>query len=261
MDYFMSDIHGFYDELLYNMHILKNRNFFKNEKDRLIFMGDYIDKGPDSYKVLDFIFKLQKKYGNSKIVVLKGDYENDFLEFLKAENAAIYFDEDIKEAEVLKTFVEESVINAFEKVVSDKDDIIYAGWYRNYILKNHGELVKWLEEIPLYYENEHQICVHAGINEDTENKWKEETDNYLFLYKYPPEIGFFYKDIISGHNPAIYFKENVGGADVFFDGKSHYYIDGDVVNSGQISLVAFDETDKKYYKIKKDGSNICLNKY
>jgi len=105
MDYFMSDIHGFYDELLYNMHILKNRNFFKNEKDRLIFMGDYIDKGPDSYKVLDFIFKLQKKYGNSKIVVLKGDYENDFLEFLKAENAAIYFDEDIKEAEVLKTFV------------------------------------------------------------------------------------------------------------------------------------------------------------
>lgn len=48
-------------------------------KDKLIFLGDYIDRHVDSHKVLDFLIELEKKY-EDQVVFLMGNHELMVLE-------------------------------------------------------------------------------------------------------------------------------------------------------------------------------------
>lgn len=52
-------------------------------ENKIVFLGDYIDYGPQSREVLESIMHLQKKYGVNKVVVLLGNHEKDFLDWLE----------------------------------------------------------------------------------------------------------------------------------------------------------------------------------
>ena len=84
--------------------------------------------------------------------------------------------------------------------------------------------------------------------------------------KYPPTIGKFYKDIIAGHvsakTAADYagHSEDSGFQGIFFDGYSHYYIDGSVECTGNLLCLAYDEEKKKYYELKSDGRLALIKK-
>ncbi len=57
----------------------------ENTKHRLIFLGDYVDRGPDTKGVLDQLVELQKTAPDT--VFLKGNHEALMLEFLAAPDA------------------------------------------------------------------------------------------------------------------------------------------------------------------------------
>ncbi|PJZ31353.1 metallophosphoesterase [Leptospira kmetyi] len=65
-DIVIGDIHGCYDEL---MSLLKALNF-SEETDRIISVGDIVDRGPDSVKVYQFFKE------NPKHIVVMGNHEN-----------------------------------------------------------------------------------------------------------------------------------------------------------------------------------------
>ena len=74
MLYAFGDIHGELeklDELLEMMSL--------QEDDRLVFLGDYIDRGPDSPGVIDRLISLSTRY---ECVFLLGNHESMFLDFL-----------------------------------------------------------------------------------------------------------------------------------------------------------------------------------
>ncbi len=73
----ISDIHGYYDALKEAMeHVdLSGDN-------RLVLLGDYIDYGSQSGETLRYIHELQQRYGSEKVVALRGNHEEDFLEWL-----------------------------------------------------------------------------------------------------------------------------------------------------------------------------------
>ena len=56
MDYAIGDIHGCLDKVLRLLEVLR----YDPAADRLIFLGDYIDRGPDSKGVLDLMLHLQQ---------------------------------------------------------------------------------------------------------------------------------------------------------------------------------------------------------
>lgn len=73
----IGDIHGHFEKL--------QSLFFKLEKelnrdDVLVFLGDYVDRGPHSKEVLDFLIQISKKRTNS--VFLRGNHEDMFLDYL-----------------------------------------------------------------------------------------------------------------------------------------------------------------------------------
>lgn len=66
--YVMTDIHGHYDAM---KRMLGKIGF--SSGDRLIFAGDYIDRGPDSYEMLRWI-----ENPGENVVLVRGNHDEEF---------------------------------------------------------------------------------------------------------------------------------------------------------------------------------------
>lgn len=74
--FIIGDIHG----CLGMLKRLMDKIDWRPDRDRLIFLGDYIDRGEDSKGVVDFVLVLLTK--SSFVHCLLGNHENGFLNFL-----------------------------------------------------------------------------------------------------------------------------------------------------------------------------------
>ena len=121
---------------------------------------------------------------------------------------------------------------------------------RHYIKQNQQFVTK--SEMPLYCETESQIFVHVGVDEEAAGEnWMWGTSDSILLGKFPATKGKFYKTIIAGHvgTGSRDLADNRDYHDVFYDGESHYYIDGSVYKGGKLLLLAYDEEKGKYYQV------------
>lgn len=70
----IGDIHGEIDQLLCLLRMLPTLT----AQDSLVFMGDYLDRGPRSAQVIDCMRGLQKD-SHAKVVCLRGNHEDAWL--------------------------------------------------------------------------------------------------------------------------------------------------------------------------------------
>lgn len=68
----IADVHGCYNEL---KELVEQKIRFNPKTDILVFLGDYIDRGPDSARVVFYVQALKKKFPNA-IVLLCGNHED-----------------------------------------------------------------------------------------------------------------------------------------------------------------------------------------
>jgi serine/threonine protein phosphatase 1 len=80
----IGDIHGCYKTLMALLAEVSPDPV----RDALVFLGDYIDRGPDSQKVIAELLQLQHKFTN--FVALKGNHEQMFLDFLDGRDQDFY---------------------------------------------------------------------------------------------------------------------------------------------------------------------------
>lgn len=252
MIYTMSDSHGYLDILRQNIEKID-----LSGDNRLILLGDYIDRGPKSGQTLRYIYDLQQKHGAEKVIVLRGNHEDDFLDWIDtishpdgvSFNNWLAYDRGLTTFRTLVTAEQLEEYKRFAADVKGNDLITRLNEKAvQMILETSGDLIKWMRNLPYYYKTETQIFVHAGIDEEAEEWWETGTPKFTFVGK-PFELigtGEFYMDIIAGHigTSRISGDENFHG--VFHDGKSHYYIDGTVVVSGKIPVLKYDEESRKY---------------
>ena len=116
--------------------------------------------------------------------------------------------------------------------------------------------------MPTYYDAENQIFVHAGVDEEAGEYWMWGTSENILLDKFPAVKGRFYKSIVAGHvgTGTRDLANDRDYHDVFFDGESHYYVDGSVYKGGKLLLLGYDENDGKYYQIERD-KKILVKKF
>jgi serine/threonine protein phosphatase 1 len=74
--YIIGDIHGCLEELASLIEALPLR-----PADRLVFLGDYVDRGPDSRGVVSYLIDLRRK-GDQEAIFIKGNHEDMFLSYL-----------------------------------------------------------------------------------------------------------------------------------------------------------------------------------
>lgn len=72
--YAIADIHGRFDLLKKLWDDLVTNHKLDLTVDKVIFTGDYVDRGPQSYEVLDFIYKLTQAHPTN-VIALAGNHE------------------------------------------------------------------------------------------------------------------------------------------------------------------------------------------
>ena len=243
--YAISDIHGCYSEFKKTVEELNIIEQLKNKTAKLILLGDYIDGGINSFKTLDYIYSLQKEFDSENVIVLKGNHEQWFLDFLSRDEF-VWIEGD-KGFLTTDSFLTEAQRKQLRNLILTKQNFELCDFIIDTINKNHKELISWLRNLPLYYETETQIFVHAGVDEEAEDMWKWGTPDYVFMGKYPMTFGKFYKDIIAGHIGTETISGKKGFNGIYFDGESHYFIDGSVLKTKTVQVLVYDEESKKYY--------------
>ena len=189
---------------------------------KLVLLGDYVH-GPDDYGVLEKIMQLQNKYGSDKVMALLGNHE--------------------------------------DMACDGRWPIGGIGDGYNYNREEDNDrYLMWMQNLPRYYAEGNTIFVHAGIDEEAEDLWEWGTDDYTFTEKYPAQTGRFYNDmkIVAGHVGTAEISRDPGFHDIYFDGESHYYIDGTVLNSGIIPVIKIDTENNKYYRVTETGAWLIL---
>lgn len=234
----ISDIHGHLDEFLSAL----SKVDLSDKNNRLILIGDYIDNGHQSFQVISKIIELEELHPN-QIITLLGNHEEWFYDWLILENpTSSSFSETIKSffsPEEL-TYILKSNVNNFEAGVRNeiKNNIKFnpfINWFKKRYRDKH------------YYETDTQIFVHAGIDEEAGKLWKDLTSSEMFTNKFPITTGGFFKDIVSGHIASWEVaKDKTYQGKIYFDGKNHYFIDGDVYHSKTIPVICYDTVTKSY---------------
>lgn len=189
---------------------------------KIVLWGDYVH-GPDSYGVLKKIMHLQNKYGTDKVIALIGNHE--------------------------------------DMVCDGRWPIGGIGDENDYTREAEEDLyIAWMQGLPRYYVEGNTIFVHAGIDEEAEDLWEWGTDDFSFTEKYPAQTGRFYGKmvIVAGHIGTAEISGNPRFHDIYFDGESHYYIDGTVLDSGVIPVMKIDTKNSKYYRVTETGDWLIL---
>lgn len=191
MNYFItSDIHGCieeFEELLTHW----------NKKDTLVIMGDLIDRGENSLKVIQLIMELKEEYGD-RVIVLQGNHDSEFCDFAftPEDNVYLYY---------LSRF-NPTILSFFDgdKKKFQKSTRIQR---QKHIMYKYRKEIFFLKNLPYYYESEHIVFVHAGVDLEIDD-WRESTPDFFIwareeFYNESRQIG---KRIFFGHNalPSIH---------------------------------------------------------
>jgi len=135
----IGDIHGCYDVLL---DLIERSIMFSPDEDRLVFLGDYLDRGAKSKEVVDYISGLKKNYPR-QIVLLKGNHEDLALRAMLCAEG----EEGCTNARLLWYFNGgRATVNSFQGIE-----------------KARQTLIPFIGSLELYHETDKYIFVHAGI--------------------------------------------------------------------------------------------------
>jgi serine/threonine protein phosphatase 1 len=137
---------------------------------RLLFIGDLIDRGPDSAGVVEIVREL----GREGAICLRGNHEQLAIDCLNSDHA-------------MQTFL----INGGEATCAS---------FRN--AEDFQEAQVWMQTLPTFWEDEQRYFVHAGI--DPNELLSEQTDRDRLWIRKPflTHEGAFEKYVVHGHTPT-----------------------------------------------------------
>jgi serine/threonine protein phosphatase 1 len=165
----ISDVHGCSKTL---KKLLKKINLKKS--DVLFFLGDYIDRGPNSAEVIDIILKLKRK--NYNIYTLRGNHEHNLIAIINQYDSSSVF-------KFVKTRLKSNDLFRTNKKLKLK--------YKNFI-----------QNTVFYIELEDFFLVHAGFNFKNKN-FLTDKNSMLEIRNWETDASQTKgKRIVHGHQPT-----------------------------------------------------------
>ena len=179
--YVIGDIHGCPKEPEIMLKYLEEQEGLTQE-DLVIFLGDYIDRGPDSKAVIEIILDFKNKFPNTRF--LKGNHEDMMLDFLG-------FGGNLGQAFLYNGGLE-TIQSYGISVFSPSSEMAQT------LPKEHFKFFCELESAVIV---DKFLCVHAGLNplKDIE---KQQDDEILWIRdEFLNNIHAFEKTVVFGHTP------------------------------------------------------------
>jgi len=218
----IGDIHGELDHLLR----LLDRIPCLTSEDTLLFIGDYLDRGPKSAQVLQFLIETLPEKTQATIVTLRGNHEDAWLKVLAGNDSGFVLPAGNGCLATLRSF-QDGVVpeqGAFPSSLQEMEALTSGAFFP-------PSVVDWMRNLPLFHEDEHGIYVHGGLP-TIEGGWR-----HPLLYEDQTQLAwcrdaaFFAsyrgKRVVFGHTPTTRLPQHLS-VHTPLD-LSDIYIAGDVV--------------------------------
>jgi len=226
----MSDLHGGNEQLGQIIEHIERE--YPGEK-QFIFLGDYIDRGPQTRELLNRLITLD----NGHNIFLRGNHDDMALG-------------------LSPNYVQSGFRNGFANWMSNGGEQTLKSygvdWSKHHFSEEalynlfSQEHREWLLKHPYFYKDEQRTYVHAGFyRADAEgNPWPIETQNYQVLTWIRDP---FLKDnsnaggyVVHGHTPTIFYYSREPAMVDICDNRCN--VDTGAVYGGVLSAAIFDES-------------------
>lgn len=208
----IGDVHGKLDML---ERLLMEWN---PDNEKLILLGDLIDRGPDSYGVVTLARKLKEVYGAE---IVGGNHDQMFIDWLNLPESFYYYSQG--GAVTIDSFFKEPTAYVYRPEHIAKR-----------MLEMFPKEIAFLSELKDYAEWRDYVFVHAGV-ELTYLDWRETSavDFRWMRGDFHYENNHTGKTFIFGHTPTRFLNPD-GSADVWLSPcKTKIGIDGGAVFGGR----------------------------
>ncbi|MBT2762391.1 metallophosphoesterase family protein [Paenibacillus sp. ISL-20] len=185
----ISDIHGCDQELI---ALLKDAEF-DSSKDQLILLGDYVDRGLRSKEAVSLVQNLVQ---HEHAIALQGNHDHRFVNVVAG----------LATSEEIAKFWDKGGVQTFasycgDVVAGSEEELVNCS---SRIRTTYSEHIRFLKDLPMYYEDEHFIYVHAGLN-PSYDEWKLQSPrDFLYIreefYMVDKDRG---KTVIFGHTKTV----------------------------------------------------------
>ena len=177
------DIHG----CLKTLRALLENQILPGKEDYLYFLGDYIDRGPDSKGVIDYLRSLQE--GQYNLRLLRGNHEDYCIKAFEDKIKLIQF----------PGFLSKNNITSEWKRWGGKETLKSFGIKKPADIPE--EYIQWMKDLEYYIELDKFLIVHAGFNFEIENPY-EDQESMLWARDFMPDKDKLKgKRVIHGHVP------------------------------------------------------------
>ncbi len=220
--YAVGDIHGCSDELDFLLtHLRKSLS----KDDTLIFIGDYIDRGPDSKGVVDLL--LAHKEGFPRTHFLRGNHEDMLLGYLDGND------------KVGRLFLPNGGTSTFESygIVSLDPEVVKS--------ELPPEHLAFFEGLERYIVTKDHVFVHAGLHPLVELLQQKDSALFWIRDEFIQNIHKFDKLVVFGHTPY---------QDVMVHAPYKVGIDTGLVYGNKLTCVEF--TTRMTFQIQKGRSAV-----
>lgn len=194
---------------------------YDSDNDQLVLLGDYIDRGPDSKKVLDLVIELVK----DGAVALMGNHEFLLLESLNnTETCEFWF--KYGGLDTMRSFVPEGWFGVLPYFEQPKLIPL--------------EYIEFLSGLPAWAEIDEYIFVHAGLPKYAKHPSESSLYDLLWVREEWIRRPYRGKTVVFGHTPT--FKLNYGYFVPWF-GKNKICIDtGACYMNGKLTCLQLPST-------------------
>ena len=156
--------------------------------DRLILIGDYIDRGPDSKRLIDYIIKLSNDGFN--VTAIRRNHEDFLVQVWEAANRPWSLMNMVNQTKLRNNWM------------SSGGDTTLRSFGVNDMRLFPVSYIKWIKSLPLYVELDNFLIVHAGFNFAEDDIFADEQAMmWIRDYSIDP-VRINYRRIIHGHVPV-----------------------------------------------------------
>ena len=213
LTYAIGDIHGSLDKLEELM--LRCEQDAAGQPATFVFLGDYIDRGPDSYGVVAYLIEMQSRFGD-RVIALKGNHEAMAVSVIDGE-----------------TPIRMWFVGGGEATLES-----YGGVLPGQLPREH---VDWMRSLQLSHDDGRRFFVHAGV--DPQKPLNDQAEVALIWIREPflSYTGDYGRLVVHGHTPQL-----TGAPDLR---NNRLNIDTAAVFGGPLTAAVFDDTQASPLRI------------
>jgi serine/threonine protein phosphatase 1 len=193
--YAVGDVHGRLDVLRLLLRDIAADALATRPVERpvLVFLGDYIDRGPDSRGVIEAVLHLARD-GAFEVAPLKGNHEQALLRFLDDPSFAASWMDNGGGATLISYGVQPPALRTDAEAWAQARDAFEAA-----LPPAHRRFFETLEPIRVIGD---YAFVHAGVRPGAPLEAQSERDLLWIRYDFLDDPGPFEKVIVHGHTPS-----------------------------------------------------------